>query len=68
MKNRWLLMTGRVARYCEVSRASVLRWIKSGLLPAYTTPGGHYRTAREYLRRFLEEYGTSVEPSFFEGE
>ena len=41
-----LLSTGEVARLCGVSRDAVLKWIKSGKLPATQTPGGHYRVPR----------------------
>ncbi len=43
---RDLLSTGEVARICGVSRDAVLKWIKSGKLPATQTPGGHYRVPR----------------------
>jgi excisionase family DNA binding protein len=44
--DRDYLSTGEVARLCGVTRDAVVKWIKSGKLPATQTPGGHYRVAR----------------------
>lgn len=44
-----LLTTGDVARLCGVTADAVLKWIKSGKLPATRTPGGHYRVSRADL-------------------
>jgi excisionase family DNA binding protein len=51
-KEKWIT-TGAAADYCGVSRATILRWIKSGKLKAYTTPGGHHRMRTEDFREFL---------------
>jgi excisionase family DNA binding protein len=37
--------------------SSVNRWIDSGRLKAYRTPGGHRRVLHDDLLRFLEEWG-----------
>ena len=37
------LSTGDIARYCQVTPATVVNWIKAGKLEVYTTPGGQYR-------------------------
>ena len=37
------LSTGDIARYCQVTPATVVNWIKAGKLQVYTTPGGQYR-------------------------
>jgi excisionase family DNA binding protein len=47
-----LLSTGQAARLCSVTPDTVLKWIKSGRLPANRTAGGHYRIDRRELRRF----------------
>jgi excisionase family DNA binding protein len=52
-----LLNTRDVARMYQVTSATVLNWIRSGKLRAYTTPGGHYRVAREDLDTFSRLYG-----------
>ena len=54
------LTTGQVARYCHVSRATILDWIKSGKLKAYTTPGSHFRVLSADLLSFLEAHGMPV--------
>ncbi|MCR4407350.1 MAG: helix-turn-helix domain-containing protein [Anaerolineae bacterium] len=48
-----LLTTSDIARYCQVSLVTVFRWIRSGKLKAYTTPGGHYRIRQSDFRDFL---------------
>jgi excisionase family DNA binding protein len=42
-----LLSTGKVASVLSVTPDTVLKWIKSGRLPAVRTAGGHYRVARK---------------------
>jgi excisionase family DNA binding protein len=37
------LSTGEAARLCSVTPDTVLKWVKSGRLPARRTIGGHYR-------------------------
>ena len=54
-----LLNTRDVARTYHVTSATVLNWIRAGKLKAYTTPGGHYRVAREDLEAFSRDYGYS---------
>jgi excisionase family DNA binding protein len=48
------LTTGQAASICSVTPDTVLKWIRSGHLPARRTPGGHHRIDREDLDRFLE--------------
>ncbi|MFP4057641.1 MAG: response regulator [Candidatus Brocadiia bacterium] len=55
-----LLTTGRVADLCGFSPSSILHWIRTGKLQAYTTPGGQYRVHPEQLLRFLLEHGMHV--------
>ena len=52
-----LLNTRDIARMYHVTSATVLNWIRAGKLKAYTTPGGHYRVAREDLDAFQRDYG-----------
>jgi len=37
------LTTGKAAELCSVTPDTVLKWIKSGRIPANRTPGGHHR-------------------------
>lgn len=55
MEENGPLTTGNVASFCHVSQVTVFRWIKKGFLPAYTTPGGHYRIRPVDLVAFLEK-------------
>jgi excisionase family DNA binding protein len=64
MKNGWLT-TGAIAAYCGVDRSTVLRWIKSGRLTAYTTPGGHRRVRREDFRKFLLAMNLPLDETLF---
>ena len=41
-----MLTTGQAARLCSVTPDTVLKWVKSGQLPATRTAGGHYRIRR----------------------
>lgn len=59
------LTTGDIADYCQVSRVTVFQWIKKQQLPAFSTPGGHYRVKLSDFRRFLKKYGMPVDPAFF---
>lgn len=56
MKERKNLTTRAVARYFSVTPAAVAKWIRSDLLKAYRTPGGHYRVSIEEFRRFIREH------------
>nr|HID14215.1 helix-turn-helix domain-containing protein [Anaerolineae bacterium] len=51
-----LLTTGQAARYCHVSQATIVNWIKRGKLKAYATPGGHHRILLSDFLAFLETY------------
>ncbi|MHC4777967.1 MAG: MerR family transcriptional regulator [Planctomycetota bacterium] len=48
------LTTGQAADRCSVTPDTVLKWIRSGLLPARRTAGGHNRISEEDLEKFLE--------------
>jgi len=60
-----LLTTGEIADYCQVSRVTVFQWIKKQQIPAFSTPGGHYRVKLSDFRRFLEKYDMPVDSAFF---
>jgi excisionase family DNA binding protein len=42
-----LLTTGQAAKMCSVTPDTVLKWIRSGRLPAVRTAGGHHRIAEQ---------------------
>ena len=56
MDNQTLLTTGEIAAHCRVSYEAVSKWIKSGKLKAYTTPGRHRRIRQADFEEFLERY------------
>jgi len=64
---RRFFTTSEVARYCAVTNDGVLKWIKSGKLRAFSTPGGHYRVSAEDFRSFLEKFDIPVDEGFFQG-
>ena len=55
-QGRRFFTTSEVAGYCAVTNDGVLKWIKSGKLRAFSTPGGHYRVSAEDFRAFLEKF------------
>jgi excisionase family DNA binding protein len=65
MRRQKFLTTGDIASYCEVTSAAVLKWIGSGKLPVFTTPGGHYRILRTDFRNFLLYHGMFIDEGFF---
>ena len=50
-----LLSTTAVAKHCFCVHSTVVRWIQSGRLKAYTTPGGRYRIDPDVLVEFMKE-------------
>jgi excisionase family DNA binding protein len=50
------LTTGEAAAIFDVDPDTVLRWIKSGEIPAIRTPGGHYRIHRNvFLTKMIKD-------------
>ena len=68
MKSTDTLTTGEASRYCHVSNLSVLKWIKSGSLKAYRTPGGHYRILKSDFIDFLVRYNMPVNPQLLSSQ
>jgi two-component system OmpR family response regulator len=66
-EGRRFFTTSEVAKYCAVTNDGVLKWIKSGKLRAFSTPGGHYRVSSEDFREFLERYEIPIDETFFSG-
>ena len=50
-----VLTTTQAAKICKTSFMSVNRWIYSGILKAYKTPGGHKRIIKDDLIDFMKE-------------
>ena len=66
--NRSILSTGIIARYCETTITQVNRWINSGNLCAFRTPGGQYRITKDDFRDFLERFKMPIREEFFRSE
>lgn len=58
-KTHEILTIPRAAEYCSVTRMTMWRWVKSGLLKVSVTPGGHHRVLKEDLESFLIQSGMS---------
>jgi excisionase family DNA binding protein len=52
--------TGVVAKYCGVSKVTVLRWIEKGNLIAFKLPGGQNRIHRDDFFAFANKHGIPV--------
>ncbi len=64
IKQRDPLTTGEVAEYCHVTHRAVLKWIVSGKLRAYRTPGKHSRVEVKDFIDFLAKYNMPVPEHF----
>jgi excisionase family DNA binding protein len=56
------LTTRQAAAHCNVSIPTLRRWIRSGELGAYLTPGGHRRIDLDEFQRFLRSKGRPAYP------
>lgn len=45
----------QAAGICSVGRTTMWRWVKSGELNAFPTPGGQYKIRKKDLKSFIEE-------------
>jgi excisionase family DNA binding protein len=52
-KNKYLTTTN-AAQFFNVTRFTVLNWIKQGKLKAVRTPGGHQRIPRENITSLIQ--------------
>ena len=43
----------QAAKHCSISRVTLWRWVKSGKLKAFLTPGGHYKIREKDLESFI---------------
>lgn len=58
------LTTGQIAQFCHVTHRAVLKWVASGKLKAYRTPGNHSRVSIEDFLSFLHQYSMPVPAEF----
>lgn len=47
--------THEVSKFCNVYPTTVINWINDGILPAFTTPGGHRRIKKEDLVELMKK-------------
>jgi excisionase family DNA binding protein len=52
-----ILSVPEAARYSSLSRVTLWKYVRAGDLKAHTTPGGHYRIAKEDLEAFMRKRG-----------
>jgi excisionase family DNA binding protein len=57
-----------IAAYCQVSKSTVLEWIKSGRLKAFSLPSGHYRIDAKDFKEFLKAWNMPIKGWLFENE
>ncbi len=56
-----------IAGYCMVSRSTVRRWIREGMLSAMKLPSGHFRVSIADFMEFLKRYDMQVPEELREG-
>jgi excisionase family DNA binding protein len=61
------LTSGEMATHCMVSRDTIKRWIREGILDSVSTPGGRNRIPRHVAVRFLRDHNIPV-PESLSGE
>lgn len=47
--------THQASKFCDVYPTTVINWIREGILPAYTTPGGHRRIKKDDLIKLMKK-------------
>ncbi len=57
-----------IADYCQVSKSTVLEWIKSDRLKAFRLPSGHYRIDKKDFKEFLVKWDMPVNTWLFSNE
>jgi excisionase family DNA binding protein len=60
INNLKTLTTGEIGIYCNVTYRAVLKWISSGKLKAYRTPGNHSRVRVDEFLSFLGKYNIPI--------
>lgn len=60
--------THEVSKFCDVYPTTVINWIKEGMLPAYTTPGGHRRIKRNDLLKLMKKNNMPIHDELNKGE
>jgi excisionase family DNA binding protein len=61
-RSEWLTL-GRAADYLGVAQSTIRKWCDTGMVPAFTTPGGHRRFRKDDLDAFLESSRPGASPA-----
>jgi CheY-like chemotaxis protein len=54
------LSLGKVAGFCGVTRKTILRWVKEGMIDSFVLPSGHHRVLPSIVIKFLQQHGMPV--------
>lgn len=65
MEDKKPYTTGEIAGFCHVTINAVKKWIASGKLNAFRTPGGHFRVSKEDFIAFLGKYKLDIKEGMF---
>lgn len=60
--------THQASRFCNVYPTTVINWIKEGILPAFTTPGGHRRIKKEDLLKLMKKNNMPIPEELAKGD
>ena len=60
------LTTKDIATYCQVSKATVIQWIKDDMLKVFKLPSGHNRIDVKDFKEFLVTWNMPVKGWPFE--
>ena len=58
----------QAAKLCSVNRTTMLRWVNSGKIHSYTTPGGHNRILSTDLEKWLQDNEMPFDVNDFHNE
>jgi len=53
----------QAAKHCSISRVTLWRWVKTGKLKTFITPGGHHRIRKKDLEGFVSVNRMDLIPS-----
>src|SRR3989338_1212049 len=59
--------THEVSKFCNVYPTTVINCIDDGVLPAFTTPGGHRRVKKEDILRLMKKNNMPIPKELEEG-
>ena len=60
MPTKRLIPAAEAARRVGVDKSTMTRWIAAGKVPAFKTPGGHWRVRAIDVERLLAPGGASI--------